>query len=347
MRLGLNLMYSTKTVEVPIDLIRAAEDFGVDSVWVSEVYGADCITIASWILAQTSKIKVGTCIMQLPARTPACAAMTGMSLAQLSNDRFIMGLGASGPQVVEGWHGSSYSKPITRMREYIGIIRAICAREAPVSFEGDIFNLPYQGEGSTGLGKPLKSLLKKTNFPIYTASFTPAGLRTAAELAEGVFPVWMNPDRFDLFEPHLNEGFAKADGKGLADFDVAPMVPVGYGDDLDACRLPVKQFLALYIGGMGARSKNFYNDYAIKMGYEAEAKDIQDLYLSGHQRDAVMKVPDQLVDEIGLIGPKERIQDRAQAWIKAGKKNHVGTMILGVTQPEAFPVLAEIFADSL
>ncbi len=344
MKLGLSIGYTPKKVTVPIELIKHAESLGFDSVWAAEVYGGDSVTIATWILARTEKINVGTAIMQIPARTPACAAMTAMSLSQLSGGRFRLGIGASGPQVVEGWHGVAYRKPVTGTREYIQIIRKIMAREAPVEFDGDIYQLPFRGEGATGLGKPLKSLLAPdTSIPIYTAAITPAGLQCAAELADGVFPIWMNPDRFDIIEPHLQRGFDKAQGKSLVTFDVAPNVPVVMGDDLDMCRAPIKEFLALYIGGMGAKEKNFYNEYTIKLGYEAEARTIQDLYLSGHKGEAVAAVPDSLVDEIALIGPQDRIADRAQRWQEAAKNNQVGTMLVTAAQPEALDVLAKTF----
>jgi F420-dependent oxidoreductase-like protein len=343
MKLGLSLPYAGKKIRLPDHLISEAEALGYDAVWVAEVYGSDAVSIAAWILARTNKIRVGTAIMQIPARTPACAASTAMSLAQLSEGRFILGLGASGPQVVEGWHGVAYSKPVMRTREYIQIIRKIMAREGPTSFEGQIYQLPLKGQDASGLGKPLKSLLAAdTSIPIYTASFTPAGLTAAGEVADGVFPIWLNPERTDLIVPHVEKGLAKS-GRTLQDFDIAPNVPVALGNDLDICRAPIKEFLGLYIGGMGAREKNFYNDYTRKLGYEDEARKIQDLYLSGHKRDAVALVPDQLVDDIALVGPKDRIANRAQAWKEAAKNGHVGSLLLSTQQPEALGVLAEVF----
>jgi len=344
MRIGLNVGYTGKRASVPIELVRGAEAAGFDSVWVAEAYGSDAVSISAWILAQTDRIRVGTAIMQLPARTPANAAMTAMTLSQLSGNRFLIGLGASGPQVVEGWHGQPYAKPVTRMREYIRIMRAIMAREGPVSFDGEIYQLPYRGPGATGLGKPLKSILEATpGIPIYCASFTPAGLDAAAEVADGVFPIWLSPEKTDLIDRHLEAGLARrTDGMTRAGFDVAPTVSVVVGDDLDACRRPVKQMLALYIGGMGAREKNFYNRYAREMGYEAEAVAIQDLFLGGRKEEAVAAVPDALVDEIALIGPLERIRERAGAWRRLGAEGKVGTLILGIGQPEHVGALAEI-----
>ena len=211
MKLGFLLGYSGKQIHIPIDLIKQAESMGYDSVWTAEAYGNDAVTSASWVLAQTEKIRVGTAIMQMPARTPAMAAMTAMSLNQLSGGRFIVGLGASGPQVVEGWHGVPYGKPVTRTKEYIQIMRRIMEREGPVEFDGQIYQMPVTGEGTTGLGKPLKSILEGApDIPIYTASITPAGLRCAGEVADGVFPVWMDPDKYDILGEHIEAGFARA-----------------------------------------------------------------------------------------------------------------------------------------
>ena len=344
MNLGILVGYSGKIVSLPLDTIRAAESMGFSSAWTAEAYGSDAVTTATWILAHTETMKVGTAIMQLPGRSPACTAMTAMTLNQLSKGRFILGLGPSGPQVVEGWHGASYAKPLTRQREYIDIVRQIFARESPVTLDGEHYQLPYRGEGSTGLGKPLKSILAPdTSIPIYTAAITPGGVRLAAELADGFFPVWMSPERYDVFEASIEEGFARAGGgKSLADFDVAPFVSVVMGDDVEQCRNMVKPGLALYIGGMGAKSKNFYNDYAKKLGYEEAAEVVQDLYLSGKQGEATMQIPDELVDEVHLVGPKERIQERLQAWKEAGDKKHVGSMLLGCQDPKALEAVAEV-----
>jgi len=237
----------------------------------------------------------------------------------------------------------SYDKPLTRMREYIEIIRKIIAREAPVTHDGYHYQLPYKGPGATGLGKPLKSVLHtKPDLKIYTAAITPAGLRASGELANGVFPILFNPERFDLLGPFLEEGFAAAGGaKSLADFDVAPFVIVAMGDDLEACRRPVKEFLALYLGGMGARGKNFYNDCAKQLGYEDAAVKIQDLFLDGKRGEAIAAVPDQLVDEISLVGSRDRIADRLGAWKDAGKRGEIGAILMRGASMEAVRALAE------
>lgn len=345
MKLGFLLGYSGKQIQIPIDLVKQAESMGFDSVWTAEAYGNDAVSAASWILAQTEKIRVGTAIMQMPARTPAMCAMTSMSLHQLSGGRFIAGLGASGPQVVEGWHGVPYGKPVTRTKEYIKIMRAIMAREGPVEFDGQLYQLPNKGEGTTGLGKPLKSILESCpDLPIYTASITPAGLRCAGEVADGVFPVWMDPTRFDVLGEHLEAGFEKAgNGKSLKDFDVAPFVTVAPNDDLDAAFDSLRPWIALYIGGMGAKGKNFYHDYAVRLGYGDVAGRIQDLYLEGKKSEAEALVPNELLDSVALVGSHDRIRDRLGAWKDAGKRGEVGSMLLGAGDP----AVMELFAKEL
>ncbi len=343
MKLGIVSGYSPAKLNIPFDAIREAENLGYHSVWTAEAYGSDAVAPAAYILANTEKIKVGTAIMQMPARTPACTAMTAMTLHALSGGRFILGLGPSGPQVVEGWHGVAYGRPLTRTREYIEIIRKILERKEPVTHEGYHYQLPYHGDDATGLGKPLKSILHgDPSMKIYTASISPNGMRCAGEVADGVFPVWMSPEKFDLFHEHLAAGFAKAGGgKDLKNFDIAPFVTVVMGDELDHCRMPVKGMLSLYIGGMGARGKNFYHDYATRMGYEEAAVKIQDLYLDGKKAEAMAAVPDELVDEVALVGSADRIRDRLQAWKEAGAKGHVGSLLAAGGSPEALRVLAE------
>jgi len=282
--------------------------------------------------------------MQIAGRTPAMTAMTAMTLDHLSGGRFILGLGPSGPQVVEGWHGVPYGKPLTRTREYISIVRQILAREKPVEFHGEHYDIPVTGPGTTGLGKPLKSILHgNPNLPIYTASISPAGMRCAGEVADGVFPMMVDPENFDsVYLPHLKEGFAKAGGgKSLANFNVVAMVSVIISDDIEKARMPVKGMLALYIGGMGARTKNFYNDFTRHLGYEEAAAKIQDAYLSGRRAEAIAAVPDALVDETSLVGSPERIKDRLKAWKEAGRANEVGSMLLSGVTVDSLRVVAE------
>jgi F420-dependent oxidoreductase-like protein len=346
MRLGFMAGYSPATVNVPMAGILEAERLGFDSVWTAEAYGSDAVSVAAWILAQTTRIKVGTAIMQMPARTPTCAAMTAMTLRALSGGRFLLGIGPSGPRVIEGWYGVPYGKPMTRTREYVDIIRQISARRAPLVHEGYHYRIPYHGPGASGLGKPMKGILHgDPDLKIYTAAVTPAGLRTAAEVADGVFPIWMDPGRYELIGPWLDEGFRKgAEGglpaRGLATFDLAPFVNVSMGDDLEECRKPVRAHMALYIGGMGPREKNFYAEYAGRMGYESEARHIQDLYLAGRKVEAAAAVPEALIDAVALVGPAGRIRERLAAWKAAERAGQVMSMVLLGASPEAMQLLA-------
>jgi F420-dependent oxidoreductase-like protein len=343
MKLGLITGYSGRKISIPMDTIKHAEALGYDSVWTSEAYGSDAVTPAAWMLANTSKIRVGTAIMQMPARTPALTAMTAMSLAQLSNNRFIVGIGASGPQVVEGWHGVAYGRPVTRLREYVQIMRQIFAREDALSFEGREYQIPYRGPGSTGLGKPLKSILHTEQpIPIYAATLTPAGVQAAAEVADGFFPVWMDPEQFHVFQEPIEKGFQAAGGRTLKQFDIAPFVTAIMGDDVKACMAPIRNNMALYIGGMGAKDKNFYTDYATRLGFGAAARQIQDCFLAGNKEQAAAAVPDELIDACHLVGPAARIRDRVQRWIAAGKKNHVGSMLIRSNQPKVLELLAAV-----
>ena len=340
MRLGLNTGQFGPQLRINLDLIREAESLGFDSCWTAEAWGNDAIVPLAWIAAQTSRIKLGTAIMQIPGRTPAMTAMQAMSVDALSGGRFVLGLGPSGPQVVEGWHGVPYGKPLTRLKEYIAVIRAILRRDNPVEFKGEYYQLPYTGPDATGLGRPLKSILHpRADMKIYTAAISSRGVETAAEVADGFFPVWMDPECFGLFTPALEAGFKKAGaGKSLDSFDVAPFVTVIVGDDVEQCRNMMKPMLALYVGGMGARNKNFYNDFVTRMGYEEAAVRIQDLYLDGKKAEATAAVPDELVDAVSLLGPRERIAERLERW----KSVPVGTMVLGAAQPEALRVMAEL-----
>ena len=343
MRLGLTVGYSGARFAIDMDLIHEAERLGYDSAWTAEAYGSDAVTPAAWILGQTTTLKAGTAIMQMPARAPAMAAMTAMTLHALSGGRFMLGLGPSGPQVVEGWYGVPYGRPHARTREYIEIVRKILARDEPLVHEGFHYSIPYQGAGASGLGKPLKSILHgNASLKIFTGAISPAGVRTAAEVADGFFPLWMNPERFDLFEDALDEGFAKAGGgKSLETFAIAPFVHIRVGDDLEACRRPVKEQLALYVGGMGARDKNFYTDYVKRLGYAEAAATIQDAYLAGRRADAVAAVPDALVDDVALVGPRARIAERLGVWKDAAAKGRVDTLLLGGADAAALRLVAE------
>jgi F420-dependent oxidoreductase-like protein len=343
MKLGITLNPGAAKPSLDLDRVLEAERLGYDAVWCGEAYGTDAITPVAWVLARTTRIKAGTGIMQMPARTPACAAMTAMTLQMLSGNRFLCGIGPSGPQVVEGWHGVPFGKPVGRTREYAAIIRQVLERKAPLQHEGEHYQIPYTGPGATGLGKPLRSITHGApSLKIYTASIAPGGLRVAGEVADGNLPFFMSPERAEAIIGPTLEGRAKA-GKSadLADFDNAPYVRVSMGDDLAKCRDALRPGLALYIGGMGARSANFYNDLARRMGYEAEAALIQDLFLAGKRREAAAAVPDALIDETSLVGPPERIRDRLQAWRDIAAKHWVGSLLLTGADASAMRVIAE------
>jgi F420-dependent oxidoreductase-like protein len=341
MRLGITIGYSGAKMALDMPLIQEADRLGFHSVWSAEAYGSDAVTPLAWIAARTERINVATGIMQMPARTPAMTAMTATTLDQLSGGRFLLGLGVSGPQVVEGWHGQPYGKPLVKTREYVSIVRQIWARERPVEHQGEHYQIPYRGAGATGLGKPLKSILHGRQIPIYIAAIGPKSVEQAAEIADGWLPIWYSPHRTHVFKGALEAGFARAGGgKSLATFDIAASVNVVIGNDVQKCLAHIKPGLALYVGGMGARGKNFYNDLACRYGFEDAAKKIQDLYLAGKKDEAAAAVPDQLADEVSLVGPPERIRDRLAAW----RESSVQTVVCGTRQIDALRLLAEAAA---
>ena len=339
MRLGLMLGYAAGQIELPVELVQEADRLGVYAVWTAEAYGSDAVSPLAWLGAHTERIKLGTAIMQMPGRTPANAAMTAMTFNQLSGGRFLMGLGLSGPQVVEGWHGVSYAQPLARTREYVSIVRAIFRRESPLTFEGRHYQIPYRGEDATGLGKPLKSTLKAApNIPIYLAAIGPKNVELAAEIADGWLPIFFAPERYDaVFKPHVDAGLAKA-GKTLDQFDIAPTVSVVINDNLDIAYNMLRPMLALYVGGMGARGKNFYYDLAVRYGFEAAATEIQDLYLSGDKGAAMARVPAELIDAVALVGPRERVRERLALW----RNSPVTTLNMTVFDVETLRAMVEL-----
>ncbi len=341
MRLGINIGYSGPTIEIDLPLIQEADRLGYHSVWTAEAYGSsDAVIPLAWVAAQTKRIGIGTAIMQIPARTPTTTAATALTLDQLSGGRFLLGLGVSGPQVAEGWHGVAFGKPLVKTREYVEIVRAVWRREKPLEFRGTYYQIPYAGPDATGLGKPLKSILRSgRDIPIYLAAIGPKNVALAAEIADGWLPLFFSPDRMKTFQESLDAGFrAASGGKSLASFDIAPIVQVALGPDVGRCREALKPHLALYIGAMGTRGKNFYNTLACRYGYEEAAIRIQDLYLSGKKDEAVAAVPDALVDEVALCGPKERIKERLSRWTAAG----VTTLICRVGDVDTLRTLAEL-----
>jgi F420-dependent oxidoreductase-like protein len=331
MRLGLSLGFAppgTSPVEL-ISVAQEAERLGYDSAWAAEAWGTDAVTVLAWLAATTTRIKVGSAIMQMPARTPAATAMTAATLDLMSGGRFLLGLGTSGPQVVEGWHGQPWGKPLTRTREYVAIVRAALRRET-VEFHGEEYDVPYSGTGATDLGKPLKLMLRplRAEIPIYLAALSPRNVRLTFEIADGWLPIYFSPEK-----ARTTFGF-----EDRAGFEVAPSVQVVVTDDVGAGRDLVRPTLGLYIGGMGARGANFYNALVRRYGYEAEAERIQALYLDGKQRDAIAAVPDALVDEVALVGPRDRIADRLEAWRASGAT----TLLVGTRDPIALRTMAEL-----
>lgn len=341
MRLGLMVGYSGAKITLPMEMIKEADRLGFYAVWTAEAYGSDAVVPLAWIGAQTTRIHLGTAIMQMPARTPASTAMTAMTLDQLSNGRMLLGLGLSGPQVVEGWHGTAYGKPLAKTREYVSIVRQIFARQAPLEHVGEHYQIPYRGGDATGLGKPLKSILHgRADLPIYLAAIGPKNVALAAEIADGWLPMIFSPSHYgSVYQEAVDEGFARAGhGKSLAGFDIAPSVPVALGDDVDACRAMIKPFLALYVGGMGARGRNFYYDLACRYGFDSAAARVQELYLSGQRDAAAAAIPDALVDAVALCGPKARIAAQLEMW----QASPVTTLNISTFDPRAVRVMAEL-----
>lgn len=341
MRLGLMLGYAAGKIQLPLELVQEADRLGVYAIWTAEAYGSDAVSPLAWMGAQTKNIKLGTAIMQMPGRTPANAAMTAMTLNQISGGRFLMGLGLSGPQVVEGWHGVSYARPLTRTREYVEIVRQIFARQERLTYEGKIYQIPYNGADATGLGKPLKSTLQADpHIPIYLAAIGPQNVTLAAEIADGWLPIFFSPQKYaQIYEPAIQEGFARAGGgKGYDRFDIAPMVSVVIEENMDIAYNMLRPMLALYIGGMGAKGKNFYNDLAVRYGFEEAAVKVQELYLAGRQGEAMMAIPPELIDEVALVGPRARVKERLSLWLNSP----ITTMNMTVFNVETLRAMVEL-----
>jgi F420-dependent oxidoreductase-like protein len=331
-RLGLYLSYAppgTNPTEL-VALAQEAERLGYDSAWAAEAWGTDAVTVLSWVAATTTTIKIGSAILQMPARTPASTAMTAATLDLMSGGRFLLGLGTSGPQVVEGWHGEAWGKPLAKTREYVELVRSALRRET-LEHDGEHYQVPYRGPGATGLGKPLKLMLRplRADVPIYLASLRPKSVELAAEIADGWLPIFFSPERARETFP---APFAR---NGL---DIAAGVPAVLSDDVASARDALKPYYALYIGGMGARGTNFYNDLVRSYGFEAEAEKIQTLFLEGKQRDAAAAVPDELVDELALVGPRERIAERLAAWRESGAT----TLLVSTRDPATVRAIAEL-----
>lgn len=340
MKLGLSIGYSRAQLDIPVKLVQRAEELGYDSVWTAEAYGSDAVTPLAFLAAHTSRIKLGTGIMQLAARTPANAAMSAATIdAMAGGGRFIVGIGVSGPQIVEGWYGQPWGKPYYRMRDYVAIMRKIFAREAPVEHAGSEITLPYAGPGATGLGKPLKSILHMNpDIPIYLATGNEATVKLTAEVADGWLPMGFVPGAMEEYRPWLEAGFKRAgNGKGFKDFTIQASVHVEVDNDVAAALKRLKPEVALYVGGMGHKTKNFHNDIMVRRGFGEAAARIQELYLAGRKDEAAVAVPDEWVDLKSLVGPAARIRERYRAWEDSG----ADSLSVRSRQPEAIEAMAQ------
>jgi F420-dependent oxidoreductase-like protein len=340
MKLGLMLGYSGAEMKLPVDLVQRAEALGFDSIWTAEAYGSDATSPLAYLAAVTTRIRLGTSIMQLAGRTPAMAAMQAATIDALAGgNRFVAGLGVSGPQIVEGWYGQPWGRPYWRIRDYVTIMRKVFEREEPVAHEGKEISLPYQGEGAMGIGKPLKSILHMNpKIPIWLGTGSESNVRLTAEIADGWFPLAFVPGMMDLYRPWLEEGFRRAGGKRLADFEIQPGLSVIVTDDVERALGRMKPGIALYVGGMGHRDKNFHNDMMVRRGYPEAAEKIQELYLAGRKREAIEAVPNDYCDEASLVGPPQRIRDRYKEWESSGATG----LTLSCRQPEGLELMAEL-----
>jgi F420-dependent oxidoreductase-like protein len=323
-KLGLHVGYwgLGLTAEQQLALVQEAERLGYDSVWTAEAYGSDAATILGWLAGATERIRLGAAIFQMPGRSAAMTAMTAATLDQLSNGRMILGLGTSGPQVSEGWHGVRFGRQLQRTREYVAVVRMALARERVV-FSGETLELPLPD----GPGKALKLTIApvQERIPVYLAAIGPRNTALAAEIGDGWLPTLFSPEHVAEFRPLLEEGFARAgDGKGPADFDIAPHVSVMVSDDAGAARDAMRHYVALYVGGMGSRDKNFYNALVRRYGFEAAAAEVQELYLAGRKDEAAAALPDALIDTVTLCGPPDHVRERLAVYRDAG----VGTLIV-------------------
>jgi F420-dependent oxidoreductase-like protein len=340
MKLGLSIGYSRAQLEVPVKLVQRAEELGYDSVWTAEAYGSDAVTPLAYLAALTKRIKLGTGIMQLAARTPANAAMSAATVdAMAGGGRFIAGIGVSGPQIVEGWYGEPWGRPYYRMKDYVAIMRKIFARETPVTHEGKEISLPYTGPGSSGLAKPLKSILHMNpDIPIYLATGSETTVKLTAEIADGWLPMGFVPGAMKEYRSWLEEGFKRAgNGKGFHNFTIQASVHVEVENDVKAALQRLKPEVALYVGGMGHKTKNFHNDIMVRRGFGEAASRIQELYLAKRKDEAIAAVPDDWVDLKSLVGPPARIKERYRAWEDSG----ADSLSVRSRQPEAIEVMAQ------
>jgi F420-dependent oxidoreductase-like protein len=340
MKLGLHLGYSGATLNVPVELVQRAEELGYDSVWTAEAYGSDAVTPLAFLAGKTSRIKLGTAIMQLAARTPANCAMSAATVDALAGGgRFIAGLGVSGPQIVEGWYGQPWGKPYWRIKDYVEIMRKVFAREAPVAHSGTEISLPYTGPGAMGVGKPLRSILHmRPDIPIYLGTGNEATVKLTAQIADGWLPLGFVPGSMPEYRPWLEEGFRRAGkGKGFASFEIQASAHVVVDGDVKSALAKLKPEVALYVGGMGHRDKNYHKDIMIRRGFGAAAQRIQELYLAHRKEEATAAVPDEWVDLKSLVGPPARIKQRFRAWEDSGAT----ALTVRAKDPQAIEVMAD------
>lgn len=341
MRLGFHIGYwSSGPPPGAQESVLAAERLGYESVWSAEAYGSDCLTPLAWWGAATSRITLGTNILQMSARTPTATAMAALTMDHLSGGRFVLGLGASGPQVVEGWYGQRYPRPLARTREYIAIVRKVLAREEPVAFDGEFYRLPV--DGGAGLGKPLRSTVHpvRADLPIHLAAEGPKNVALAAEIADGWLPLFFSPKADAFYREALAEGFARPGARRTPeDFRVQASLPVIVDADVERAADHVRPFLALYVGGMGAKDVNFHNQVFARMGWEAECARIQELYLEGRKKEAVAAVPTAMVEDVALVGPKDKIRAELAAW-----EETVVDTILVQGDPRGLEAVADAFS---
>ncbi|MFN2463317.1 MAG: LLM class F420-dependent oxidoreductase [Candidatus Dormibacteria bacterium] len=340
MKLALGLGYwGAGPNPTALDLVLEAERLGYDSVFTAEAYGSDALTPLAWYGSRTSTLRLGTAIAQMSARTPAATAMAAITMDHLSGGRFILGLGVSGPQVVEGWYGQEFAKPLARTREYVGVMRQVFARKGPVQFDGEHYQLPLKG--GTGLGKPLKPTVHplREEIPVFLAAEGPKNVALAAEVADGWFPFLYSPEHDQHYRDALAEGFARPTARHAeADFEIALPAQIVVNDDVEAAADWIRPFIALYVGGMGARGQNFHFDVVARMGFEAEATRIQDLYLAGEKEAAVKAVPTALVESMAMIGPAAKIREEKGRW-----ENSLATMLIVHGDTSTMRTMAEIF----
>ncbi|MAI78032.1 MAG: LLM class F420-dependent oxidoreductase [Deltaproteobacteria bacterium] len=333
MSLGLQLGYwSAQPPPNFLEMAIEAENLGFDSVWTAESWGSDAFSPLAYIAGHTSRIRLGTSVVQLSARTPTATAMAALTVDHLSKGRLTLGLGVSGPQVVEGWYGQPFGKPLSRTREYIDIIRQVLSREAPVSNPGPHYPLPFNGEGAWGLGKSLKSITHplRADLPIFMGAEGPKNVALAAEIADGWLPLYYSPFRQEVYAESL--------GELKPGFEIAQFVMCNIDDDLERALMPVKTMLSFYIGGMGAKKHNFHTELMARMGFEDEAHKIQDLFMEGKRAEAVALMPDSFADEVSLCGPRDRIKDRIQAW----EETPVTSLLVASQEIETLREMAEI-----